>query len=124
HEDVTKEELGGSMTHNSVSGVGHFVSRDDTECIQMIRELLTFLPQNNRDDPPRRRCVDPIDRADPELDSIVPVESNLPYDMKDVIHRVVDDGWFFEVHEHWARNIVCRLLLVKKRTLGIVANQP
>jgi propionyl-CoA carboxylase beta chain len=124
HEDVTKEELGGSMTHNSVSGVGHFVSRDDTECIQMIRELLTFLPQNNRDDPPRRRCTDPIDRADPELDSIVPLESSLPYDMKDVIHRVVDDGEFFEVHEHFARNIVVGFARLDGRPVGIVANQP
>src|ERR1700685_3528379 len=94
HEDVTKEKLGGSMTHNSVSGVGHFIAPDDSECLRMIRELLSFLPQNNREDPPRRGSTDPIDRADPALDTIVPAESNLPYDMKDVIHRVVDDGWF------------------------------
>src|SRR6202522_1886762 len=105
HEDVTKEKLGGSMTHNSVSGVGHFISRDDAECVQMIRELLSFLPQNNREDPPRKTCTDPIDRADLALDTIVPAESNLPYNIKDVIHRVVDDGWFFEVHEHWAQNL-------------------
>ncbi len=91
HEDVTKEKLGGSMTHNSVSGVGHFISRDDAECVQMIRELLSFLPQNNREDPPRRACDDPVDRADLWLDTIVPAESNLPYDMKGVIHGVVDD---------------------------------
>src|ERR1700688_1600503 len=96
HEDVTMEALGGSMTHNSISGVGHFISRDDAECVQMIRELLTSLPQNNREDPPRKPCTDPIDRADLALDTIVPAESNLPYDIKDVIHRVVDDGWFFE----------------------------
>ncbi len=124
HEDVTKEKLGGSMTHNSVSGVGHFVSRDDTECLQTIRELLSFLPQNNREDPPRRPCTDPVDRADRELDSIVPAESNLPYDMKDVIHRVVDDGWFFEVHEHWARNLVVGFARLDGRPAGIVANQP
>ena len=106
HEDVTKEELGGSMTHNSVSGVGHFVASDDAECLRMIRELLSYLPQNNREDPPRRATSDPVDRMDAALDAIVPQESNLPYDIKDVIHRVVDDGEFFEVHEHWARNIV------------------
>jgi len=124
HEDVTKEKLGGSMTHNSVSGVGHFISRDDTECLQMIRELLSFLPQNNREDPPRRACTDPIDRADPALDTIVPAESNLPYDIKDVIHRVVDDGWFFEVHEHWAQNLVVGFARLDGRSVGIVANQP
>ena len=124
HEDVTKEKLGGSMTHNSVSGVGHFVSRDDGECIRMIRELLSFLPQNNREDPPRRDCTDPVDRADVALDSIVPAESNLPYDIKDVIHRVVDDGDFFEVHEHWARNIVVGFARLDGRPVGIVANQP
>jgi propionyl-CoA carboxylase beta chain len=124
HEDVTKEKLGGSMTHNSVSGVGHFISRDDAECLQMIRELLSFLPQNNREDPPRRPCTDPVDRADAALDTIVPLESNLPYDMKDVIHRVVDDGWFFEVHEHWARNLVVGFARLDGRPVGIVANQP
>jgi propionyl-CoA carboxylase beta chain len=124
HEDVTKEELGGSMTHNSVSGVGHFVSKDDAECIQMIRELLSYLPQNNREDAPRRATTDPIDRADRELDSIVPSESNLPYDMKDVIHRIVDDGGFFEVHEHWAKNLVVGFARLDGRPVGIVANQP
>ena len=124
HEDVTKEKLVGSMTHNSVSGVGHFISRDDTECLQMIRELLSFLPQNNREDPPRRVCTDPIDRADPALDTIVPAESNLPYDIKGVIHRVVDDGWFFEVHEHWAQNLVVGFARLDGRPVGIVANQP
>src|SRR6204780_4357587 len=124
HEDVTKEKLGGSMTHNSISGVGHFISRDDAECVQMIRELLSFLPQNNREDPPRKTCTDPIDRADPALDTIVPAESNLPYDIKDVIHRVVDDAWFFEVHEHWARNLVVGFARLDGRPVGIVANQP
>jgi propionyl-CoA carboxylase beta chain len=124
HEDVTKEDLGGSMTHNSVSGVGHFVAQDDAECIQMIRELLTFLPQNNRDDPPRRETSDPPDRADKELDSVVPPESNLPYDINDVIRRVVDDGYFFEVQEHFARNLVIGFARMDGRPLGIVANQP
>lgn len=124
HEDVTKEKLGGSMTHNSISGVGHFISRDDAECVQMIRELLSFLPQNNREDPPRKTCTDPMDRADLALDTIVPAESNLPYDIKDVIHRVVDDAWFFEVHEHWARNLVVGFARLDGRPVGIVANQP
>ena len=124
HEDVTKEELGGSMTHNSISGVGHFIAPDDAECVQMIRELLSYLPQNNREDPPRRACNDPIDRADPELDTIVPPESNQPYDIKDVIHRVVDDGEFFEVHEHFAKNIVVGFARLDGRSVGIVANQP
>jgi propionyl-CoA carboxylase beta chain len=90
----------------------------------MIRELLSFLPQNNREDPPRRVSTDPVDRADPELDKIVPAESNMPYDMKNVIHRVVDDGWFFEVHEHWAQNLVVGFARLDGRPVGIVANQP
>src|SRR5947199_602905 len=124
HEDVTKEKLGGSMTHNSVSGVGHFVAADDAECCRMIRELLAYLPQNNREDPPRRTTADPIDRMDAALDSIVPAESNLPYDIKDVIHRVVDDGEFFEVHEHFAKNIVVGFARMDGRPIGVVANQP
>ena len=124
HEDVTKERLGGSMTHNSISGVGHFVSHDDAECLRSIRELLSFLPQNNRDDPPRRASTDPVDRMDPELDTLVPEESNQPYDIKDVIRRVVDDGYFFEVHEHYAQNIVVGFARMDGRPVGIVANQP
>jgi propionyl-CoA carboxylase beta chain len=124
HEDVSKEELGGSMTHNAKSGVGHFIAADDKECVQMIRELLSYLPQNNREDPPRRACTDPIDRADPELDTIVPAESNQPYDIKDVINRVVDDAEFFEVHQHFAKNIVVGFSRLDGRPVGIVANQP
>ena len=106
HEDVTKETLGGATTHNSTSGVAHFLAHDDAECLRMIRELMSYLPQNNRDDGPARAITDPADREDAALDSIVPAESNQPYDIKDVIHRIVDDGEFFEVQEHWARNIV------------------
>src|ERR1700690_2374068 len=106
HEDVTKERLGGSMTHNSISGVGHFIAANDGECLRMIRELLSYLPQNNRDDPPRMESSDPVERADPGLDRIVPEGSNQPYDIKDVIRRVVDDGNFFEVQEHFAQNLV------------------
>ncbi len=124
HEDVTKERLGGSMTHNSLSGVGHFIAPDDTECLRMIRELIGYLPQNNRDDPPRRPSQDPIDRMDAALDSLVPAESNVPYDIKEAIHRIVDDGEFFEVHEHFARNIVVGFARMEGRSVGIVANQP
>jgi propionyl-CoA carboxylase beta chain len=124
HEDVTKEDLGGSMTHNATSGVGHFSAHDDAECLRMIRELMSYLPQNNREDPPRRATNDSPERADAALDSIVPAESNLPYDIKDVIHRVVDDGEFFEVHEHWAKNLVIGFAHMDGRSIGIVANQP
>src|ERR1700721_2778238 len=106
HEEVTKEELGGASTHNEISGVAHFMAHDDAECLAMIRELLSFLPSNNIDDAPRRASADPVDRADRELDSLVPAESNQPYDIKSVIERIVDDGYFFEVHEHFAKNIV------------------
>jgi len=124
HEDVTKERLGGSMTHNSISGVGHFIAHDDAECLRMIRELLTYLPQNNRDDTSRIETSDPADRMDRELDTLVPEESNLPYDIKDVIRRVVDDGNFFEVHEHFAPNLVIGYARMDGRSVGIVANQP
>ena len=124
HEDVDKEKLGGARTHNAISGVAHFMAHDDAECLLMIRELMSYLPQNNRDDAPRKATTDPIDRADAALDTIVPVESNIPYDIKDIIHRVVDDGAFFEVHEHWAQNIVVGMARLDGRTVGIVANQP
>ncbi len=124
HEDVTKERLGGGLTHNTESGVAHFLSPDDAECLRMIRELLTYLPQNNHDDPPRKPTSDPVDRQDATLDSIVPLESNLPYDIKDILTRVVDDGVFFEVMEYYAKNIVIGLARVDGHTIGIVANQP
>ncbi len=124
HEEVTKDELGGAMTHNEKSGVAHFLAHDDAECLSMIRELLSFIPSNNLDDPPRRPCTDPIDRVDEKLDSIVPAESNLPYDIKDVIHTVVDDGYFFEVQEHYAKNMVIGFARLNGKSVGIVANQP
>jgi propionyl-CoA carboxylase beta chain len=124
HEDVTKEALGGALTHNSRSGVAHFLAPDDAECVRMIRELLDYLPQNNLESPPVRPCADPIDREDPQLDSLVPEESNLPYDIKDIIHRVVDDGVFFEVQEHFARNIVVGFARLDGRPVGVVGNQP
>jgi propionyl-CoA carboxylase beta chain len=124
HEDVTKERLGGAETHNTISGVAHFIASNDAECLRTVRELLSFLPQNNLDDAPVRPSSDPVDRQDPELDSIIPAESNLPYDIKDVIHRVVDDGDFFEIHEHYAKNIVVGFARMDGRTVGMVANQP
>ena len=124
HEDVTKEALGGAMTHNSVSGVAHFLARGDAECLAMIRELISYLPQNNLDGPARISCSDPVDREDIALDSLVPQSSNLPYDIKDVIRRVTDNGGFFEVQEHWARNIVTGFARMDGRVVGILANQP
>src|SRR4051795_6669927 len=124
HEDVSKEQLGGAATHNETSGVAHFLAHDDAECLSLLRELLSFLPSNNLDDPPRKPCTDPSDRADAALDSIVPAQSNQPYDIKDVIRAIVDDGYFFEVHEHYAKNIVVGFARMNGRSVGIVANQP
>jgi len=124
HEDVSKEQLGGATTHNETSGVAHFLAHDDAECLSLLRELLSFLPSNNLDDPPRKPCADPIDRADAALDSLVPAQSNQPYDIKDVIRAIVDDGYFFEVHEHYAKNIVVGFARMNGRSVGIVANQP
>ena len=124
HEDVTKSRLGGAATHNEISGVAHFMAEDDADCLAMIRELLSFLPSNNVDDPPRRACTDPIDRADAELDTIVPLDPSQPYDIKEVIEHIVDEGYFFEVHEHFARNIVVGFARMNGRPVGIVANQP
>ncbi len=123
-EEVTKEALGGATTHNEISGVAHFMAEDDAECLAMVRELLSFLPANNLEDPPRRVPSDPADRADAILDSMVPAESSQPYDIKHVIARIVDDGYFFEVHEHFARNIVVGFARMNGTPVGIVANQP
>jgi propionyl-CoA carboxylase beta chain len=124
HEDVSKEKLGGGETHNTISGVAHFLAHDDAECLQMIRELFKYIPQNNQDDPPRVATTDPADRMDPALDTLVPDESNLPYDIKDVIRRVVDDGEFLEVQEHYAKNMVVGFARFDGRSVGIVANNP
>jgi propionyl-CoA carboxylase beta chain len=124
HEDVSKEDLGGAMTHNATSGVAHFIAGDDAECLAMIRELLSFLPLNNLDDAPRRPTADPIDRADAALDSMAPADPMQPYDMKDVIHAIADDKYFFEVHEHFAKNIVVGFARLGGQPVGIVANQP
>jgi propionyl-CoA carboxylase beta chain len=124
HEEVTKQELGGAMTHNEKSGVAHFVSRDDAECLSMIRELFGYLPSNNLDDPPRRASSDPWDRAHPALNTLVPEDPQKPYDIKDAIHAIADDSEFFEVHEHFAKNIVVGFARLDGNTVGIVANQP
>src|SRR5947208_9860106 len=102
HEEVTKEELGGAATHNATSGVAHFAVDDDRECLALVRELLSFLPSNNLDDAPRGETTDPDDRAEGALDTIVPASPNQPYDMLDVIHAIVDGGYFLEVHRHYA----------------------
>src|SRR4051812_29150333 len=124
HEDVTKEQLGGAMTHNTTSGVAHFAVDDDRECIALLRELLSFLPSNNLDDAPRMPTSDSPDREDDLLDKVVPSAPNQPYDMLDVIHPVVDDGNFLEVHRHYARNIIVGFARLDGRSVGIVANQP
>jgi propionyl-CoA carboxylase beta chain len=124
HEEVTKEELGGAMTHNSTSGVAHFIAHKDEECLLLLRELFSFLPSNNLEDSPRRPTSDPWDRVDDALNSMVPSESNVPYDIKDIIHSVVDENYFFEVQEHYAKNLVIGFARLDGRPVGIVANQP
>jgi propionyl-CoA carboxylase beta chain len=125
HEEVTKHELGGAMTHNQTSGVAHFIARDDADCLAMIRELVGFLPSNNVEDPPRSaKADDPWDRACDSLNALVPEDPMLPYDIKDAIHAVADDNYFFEVHEHFAQNIVVGFARLEGRPVGIVANQP
>ena len=124
HEQVTKEELGGAMTHNEKSGVAHFAVESDQECVLLIRDLLSYMPGNNVDDPPLAASADPIDRADPALDTIVPASPNQPYDMLDVIHAVVDEGTFLEVHALYARNILVGFARLGGRPVGVVANQP
>jgi propionyl-CoA carboxylase beta chain len=124
HEEVTKQELGGAMTHNEKSGVAHFVSRDDADCCSMIRELLSFLPSNNMEDPPRHATSDSPSRREESLNSLVPEDTLKPYDIKDAIHAIVDEGYFFEVHEHFAKNLVVGFARLDGKAVGIVANQP
>jgi propionyl-CoA carboxylase beta chain len=124
HEEVTKNELGGAMIHNAMSGVAHFVARDDADCLAMIRELLSFLPSNNLDEPPRRATFDCATRRELMLNSLVPEDPATPYDMKDVIHAIADDGYFFEVQMYYARNLLVGFARLDGRPVGIVANQP
>ncbi|MCD4682527.1 MAG: acyl-CoA carboxylase subunit beta [Bacteroidales bacterium] len=124
HEEVTKEDLGGAMTHNSKSGVAHLVADDDEQAMMMIRELLSFIPSNNLEDPPMKPCTDDIHREDEKLQTIVPDDPNKPYDMKEIISTVVDENNFFEVMPYYAQNIIIGFARMGGRSIGIVANQP
>ncbi len=124
HEEVSKEELGGAMTHSSKSGVTHFMANTEEELLMSIRELLSFLPQNNMDETRKQNCTDDINREDASLGSIVPADPNVPYDMKEIIERVVDEGYFFEVMQNFAKNIIIGFARLAGRSVGIVANQP
>jgi len=124
NEDVTKEGLGGASTHAAKSGVCHLTAADDPSAIARVRELLSFLPSNNTEDPPRSPVTDPIEREVPELEGMVPTESNKPYDIKSIIRAVVDDALLFEIHERYAQNIVVGFSRIGGRPVGVVANQP
>jgi len=124
HEDVTKDELGGAMTHNVKSGVAHFAADSDEHCLRLTRELISFIPSNNLENPPFVPPHDPADRIDEKLNSIVPHSSNQPYDIREIINNVVDEGYFFEVQEHFAQNIVVGFARLGGFSVGIVANQP
>jgi propionyl-CoA carboxylase beta chain len=123
-EDVTFEELGGAATHAAKSGVAQFTAANEAACLEDARYLLSFLPQNNLEQVPRTNATDPADREDAELDTLVPDAPNKPYDMHDVIRRVIDDGEFLEVHERWATNIVCGFARLGGYAVGVVGNQP
>jgi propionyl-CoA carboxylase beta chain len=123
-EEPTFEELGGAMTHNSKSGVAHFASDDEDACLEDVRYLVSFLPQNNLEIAPRVQPSDDPDRMDEELDSLVPDAPNKPYDMRDVVRHIVDDGEFLEVHEHFAQNIICGYARLNGYSIGVVGNQP
>ena len=123
-ETVSKEDLGGAMAHNAKSGVAHFAAPDDSACLEMIRELMAFLPQNNMEDPPRSATQDDPMRQDETLRDIVPSDPNKPYDIRGIVRSNMDDGYFFEVHQHWAKNIVIGYGRLDGMTVGIVANQP
>jgi propionyl-CoA carboxylase beta chain len=123
-EVVSKDDLGGAMTHNTKSGVAHFASADDKSCLETIRELMTFLPQNNMEDPVKQISADDPMRKDEKLRGIVPIDPNKPYDIRDIIHSNMDNNYFFEVHEHWAKNIVVGFGRLDGAPVGIVANQP
>jgi len=124
HEEVTKEELGGAMTHNAKSGVAHFAADSDEHCLRLTRELLSFIPSNNLENPPFVPTKDPSERMDEKLNFIVPESSNQPYDIREIINNVVDEGYFFEIQEHFAQNIVIGFARLGGYSVGIVANQP
>jgi len=124
HEEVSKEKLGGASTHNTQSGVAHFAFPDERSCLQAVRELLSFLPQNNQEDPPRVPTSDPPDRVEERLDALVPLDPARQYDIKEIVRAVVDDGYFLEVQEHFAPNMVVGFARLDGRSIGVVANQP
>jgi propionyl-CoA carboxylase beta chain len=124
NEQVTFEDLGGAHTHSTRSGVAHFAAENDGDCIALIQRLLSFLPQNNADDPPRTVCTDDANRRDAALNSLVPDEPNKPYDMTEIVRRIVDDGDFLEVHAGYAQNLIVGFARLGGRTIGIVGNQP
>ncbi len=124
HEEVTKDELGGALTHNTKSGVAHFAAESDEHALRLTRELLSFIPSNNRENPPFVPTNDPVDRSDEALNSVVPESSNQPYDIRDIVRNVVDENYFFEIQEHYAPNIVIGFARLGGFTVGIVANQP
>nr|AHN85650.1 Phn1 [Nannocystis pusilla] len=124
HEEVTKEQLGGAATHNERSGVAHFSCASETVAMVMARELLSFMPSNNMEDAPRRATLDDPRRPTPELAEFVPVDTTKPYDMRTIVKAIADDGYFFEVQESYARNIVIGFIRVDGRSVGVVANQP
>jgi propionyl-CoA carboxylase beta chain len=124
HEEVTKEELGGSITHNSKSGVAHFTANDDEHAMMMLRELMSYLPSNNMEDAPLKPTTDDINRSDKKLDTLIPEDPNKPYDMKELIKEVVDNHNFFEVQPLYAQNIIIGFARLGGRSVGIVANQP
>jgi propionyl-CoA carboxylase beta chain len=124
HEDVTKEELGGAMTHATKSGVAHLTAKDENQGLLMVRELMSYLPSNNMDDPPHHPTSDPWDRKEDALKTIVPINPNKPYDIKEIIQMVADDKHFFEIHKHYAPNIVVGFIRMNGFPVGVVANQP
>ena len=124
HEEVTKEQLGGAHTHNATSGVAHFAAEDERHCLQMIRELVSFLPSNNLEDPPRIKPKDDPKREDKNLQNIIPDNPKKPYDVKQIIQSIIDNGKFFEIHQNYATNIVVGFARMNGKTVGIVANQP
>jgi propionyl-CoA carboxylase beta chain len=124
HEDVSMEELGGAETHNTLSGVAHFAAEDEEQTFALIRELLSFLPDNNMEDSPEKETTDPSDRSSANLNNVVPDDPNLPYDIRLLIREVLDDLYFLEVQEHYAKNIVVGFGRLGGKSVGIVANQP
>lgn len=124
HEDVTKEDLGGALTHNSKSGVAHMMANDDEQAMLMLRELISYLPSNNMEDPPFKPTTDEVTREDESLQSLIPVDPNRPYDIKELITTVVDNQNFFEVQPHHAQNIIIGFARIGGKTIGVVANQP